>query len=185
MLLVLQPREWEQARKTLAELGRKGKTALDNAITAEAKLLEKGMKGNLDKVGPPNAPATMALRKVFGGGGRGPLNATGQMRRSIMVTRTGNGTVFVGILRTAPRGGKIVDIQEKGANIRVTPKMRRFLHVMLRLGGAKPPPSTAGVVTIRIPPRPFISQITAFYAENGEPIKQRILGRMKAELGLT
>lgn len=66
-------------------------------------------------------------------------------------TATGQGEVWVGIIQD-PRNASLMNIHEFGANIRVTPRMRSFLHYI----GIHLRPSTG---IIRIPPRPVLGPV--------------------------
>lgn len=70
----------------------------------------------------------------------------------------GTGEVWVGIIRD-PRNATLMMIHENGARIRVTPKMRAFLHSI----GMHLKKSTT---TITIPPRPVMGPVLDREQEN-------------------
>lgn len=183
--------DWEKAIRKLQQIERDAGKALQRALLQEAHEIRNEMVGGIDSGSPagasfkPHAPATLYLRRATKGGkGSKILIASATMRASIRVVPLPGGGAFVGVHRGAKKGRfRIAQIQEQGRNINVTPRMRRFLHAMLRKGGAPPPPPGAARVTIRIPPRPFIAPIVAKYQKSGE-LEKRIAARVAADLGL-
>lgn len=176
---------WRAAIDKLRILETRAGKALENAIVQEAHAIRADIVKGLDsgRGFVAHAPATLFLRRATGAGkGSKILIASAAMRAAVVVIRTAGGA-FVGVSRGAPRGRyRISEIQERGANINVTPRMRRFLHAMLRRGGAQPS-AGMGRVTIRIPPRPFVGPVVAALQKSGR-LERRIAARVKAELGV-
>ncbi len=183
--------DWEKAVQKLEFIEKNASKALGRAVLQEAHEIRNEMVTGIDGGGPggakfePHAPATPYLRKATKAGrGSKVLIASAAMRGSIRVVPLPGGGAFVGVHRASKKGRfRIAQIQEQGRNITVTPRMRRFLHAMMRKAGAPRPPPGAARVTIRIPPRPFIGPIVAKYQQSGE-LQKRIAARVAAELGL-
>lgn len=180
--------DWKRALEKLKKIEKEAARALQRAILAEAHVIRGEMVGGIDSGAgfAPHAPATPYLRRATGRGkGSKVLIASAAMRNSITVVPIPGGGAFVGVHRSARKGRiRIAQIQEGGATITVTPRMRRFLHAMLRKAGA--PRLTGGgaaVATIRIPPRPFIGPIVEKHRNSGE-LQRRIAARIAADLGL-
>jgi hypothetical protein len=184
--------DWKVALEKLRRIEKDANRALQRAILAEAQNMRGEMVSGIDGGAPggkafaAHAPATPYLRRATGAGkGSKILIASSALRSSIIVLPLPGGGAFVGVHRSAKKGRiRIGQIQEAGATIRVTDRMRRFLHAMLRKAGAPRPPAGKGAaVTIRIPPRPFIGPIVAKYRSNGE-LQRRITARIARDLGL-
>lgn len=182
--------DWKVALAKLQAIERKAKPALERAILAEAHEIRGEMVRGIDSGAPggrpfaPHAPATPYLRLAAGAKGSKIEIASSTMRNAITVVRLPSGGAFIGVHRSAPgKRLRIAEIQERGATIRVTPKMRRFLHARLRSVGAPRAASGVAVVQIRIPPRPFIGPVVAKIQHSGQ-LQQRILQRVAGELGL-
>jgi hypothetical protein len=182
--------DWRKALEKLKAIEAKAKPALERAILAEAHEIRGEMVRGIDSGSPagkafaPHAPATPYLRLAAGGKGSKIEIASSTMRNAITVVRLPGGGAFIGVHRSAPKTRfRIAEIQERGATIRVTPRMRRFLHARLRRAGAPRVPSGSAVVQIRIPPRPFIGPVVGKIQQSGQ-LQPRILARVAAELGL-
>lgn len=184
--------DWKKAIEKLSLIEKGAASALERAILAEAHTIRGEMVKGIDSGSPggkafqAHAPATPYLRRATGAGKGGKiLIASGALRNSITVVRLPGGGAFVGVHRSARKGrARIGEIQETGRNIRVTPKMRRFLHAMLRKSGAPRGARGGASVTIRIPPRPFIGPIVDKFKDSNE-LQKRLLARVAAELGLS
>lgn len=184
--------QWAQARAFFAGIKAGAiKTAMGRELHAEANYLAGKMKEKL-RTGPfqPLSPLTIAGRKLAGIGGTKPLNATLSLKNSITVSPTDPAALqkFIGVLRTAQRknakpGGKapplvnIAEIQEEGRTIiiRKTPKMMRFLFMLMKKAGVKPKAGAGGgkaYIVVRIPPRPFIRPVIE---EHGAGAAERIM----------
>lgn len=167
--------DWGRAQSIVDGMGAKFKAAAEQAMMKEAHrlrgLMVKGIAGGAPG-GKPFAPLsamTIAIRKFKGFGGSKPLIWTGALRGGITVQKVGTG-VFVGIRRNAKRkdGKSLVNIAElhefgKTFQVRITNKMRRFLFAVMRSAGITPAGKskggTRGMLTIRIPARPFITPV--------------------------
>jgi hypothetical protein len=163
--------DWALARRLLARGPGKLKDALGVAVRQEAQLLRKHIVEGLTRQAPggqpiaPLAATTLAARRLKRFRGTKALLRRGDLRGAIAVVTDG-AEAFVGVLRKARgRGGaplvNVARAQEFGAGpivVPITPKMRRFLFLLLRRAGIRPNGDAGGrgVVTIRIPARPFL-----------------------------
>jgi phage gpG-like protein len=190
--------DWSLARRILSGASRRVKDAINKAVLQEAQFFRTKIVEGLRSGAPggqafqPLATTTLAIRRFRGFKGSKPLIVHGDLRNSIAVVKEGDG-VFVGVLRTAKsRGGQslanIAAIHEFGSRaiaVKLTPKMRRFLHAAFRSAGLDAPsgdrPST-GIAVIRIPARPFLRPV---FEEHGKPeeVSRRLLDRVAKLLG--
>jgi phage gpG-like protein len=190
--------DWSLARRILSGASRRIKAALDKAVLQEAQFFRTKIVEGLRSGAPggqafqPLAPTTLAIRRFRGFKGGKPLVVHGDLRNSIAVVKQADG-VFVGVLRTAKgKGGQslanIAAVHELGSRaiaVKLTPKMRRFLHAAFRSAGLDAPagdkPST-GIAVIRIPARPFLRPV---FEEHGKPdeVAERFLARVAPLLG--
>jgi hypothetical protein len=121
-----------------------------------------------------------------------PLIQSGDLVGSIRAVHKGD-TSFIGILRTAKtKDGKslfnIARAHEYGAGpkaVRMSPKQRAFLAMMFkRIGTLKVGKGGGGVLTIRIPARPFVRPVfKALFGDDLNTMK-RITKRLAALLPL-
>jgi hypothetical protein len=131
----------------------------------------------------PPAPLTLAARQLEGFGGTKALLVRGDLRNAISVISDGD-EVFIGVLRSAKSStgeslADIAQIQEFGGPpviIPITPKMRRYLTVLLRRAGMpQRPGSGRGVVVTQVPARPFLRPaFEKFRTGVGERLLQRL-----------
>jgi len=177
---VTQVGDWAQAARFLQATSTRTTTAMHKAALQEAHLFRKQIVEGLASQAPagkgflPLSQNTIARRKFTRGGGATPTKALiyrGDLRNSITVQEKGKGDeIFVGVLRQAKtKDGKsmvnIAEINEFGSkviHITMTPKMRRFLFAMFRkakLIGHGDPRVSTGVISFRIPPRPFFRPV--------------------------
>jgi hypothetical protein len=190
--------DWSLARRILSGASRRVKDAIDKAVLQEAQFFRTKIVEGLRSGAPggqalqPLAPTTLAIRRFRGFKGTKPLVVHRDLRNSIAVVRQADG-VFVGVLRTAKgKGGQslvnIAAVHEFGSRaiaVKLTPKMRRFLHAVSRSAGLDAPagdkPST-GIAVIRIPARPFLRPV---FEEHGQPkdVSRRFLDRVAKLLG--
>jgi len=163
--------DWALARRLLARGPARLKDAIGTAVRQEAQLLRKTIVEGLTNQAPggqpiaPLAQTTLAARRLKGFRGTKALLRRGDLRNSITVVMDGD-EAFIGVLRKArSRGGaalvNVAQVQEFGAGpfiVAITPKMRRFLFVLMRRAGISPSREggSKGAVVIRIPPRPFL-----------------------------
>lgn len=168
---VRQTGDWGLARRLLARGPARLRESIGTAVRQEAQLLRKTIVEGLTNQAPggqpiaPLAPTTLAARALKGFRGTKALLRRGDLRSSITVVMDGD-EAFVGVLRKARgRSGaklaNVAEIEEWGAGpfvVPLTPKMRRFLFLVLRKAGAVSDGEGVGkgVVVIRIPPRPFL-----------------------------
>jgi hypothetical protein len=97
------------------------------------------------------------------------------------------------VLRTAKAGGgqslaNIAAIHEFGSRpivLKLTPKVRRFLHAAFRAAGLDAPagdrPST-GIAVIKIPARPFLAPVFEAFGKPAD-VSRRFLDRVAQNLG--
>ncbi|MDP1826652.1 MAG: hypothetical protein Q8L48_25500 [Archangium sp.] len=188
--------DWARARELLSASSEKLKSAVETALKQEAHALRNEVVSGLTAQAPggvpirPPAPLTLAARQLKGFGGTKSLIVRGDLRNSISVITDGD-EVFVGVLRSAKSstGESLVDVaqlQEFGGPpviIPITPKMRRFLFVLLKRAGVTPTGGSGrGVIVTQVPARPFLRPaFEKFRAGAG----RRFLERVAAGLGLT
>lgn len=192
--------DWQKAARIVDTMGPRWEKAQQVAVEREAHFLRRQMVQNLTGggalAGKPFAPlgqGTLVVRAFRGFGGTKPLIVTGALRNSISVVKMPGGVVFVGVRRGAGvRGGKdranIAEIHEFGASfqVRMTPKMRRFLATAYRragvpfgrTGGGK----GTGVLQIRIPARPFVGPVIDKFAQP-DAVRERFWNNVSALMG--
>jgi hypothetical protein len=150
------------------------KAATKKAILLEAHALRAAIVKGLISQAPAGEPLkplqelTLAARKLRGFSGTKALIRRGDLLGSISVVMSGD-DAFVGVQRTARAadGSALADIaqaNEYGTDpivIPITPRMRRFLHVLFRVAGRQSASRGGGqgVVVVQIPPRPFLRPI--------------------------
>jgi hypothetical protein len=193
--------EWQKAARIVETMGPRWEKAQDMAVQREAQFLRRQMVQNLTSggalAGKPFAPlgqGTLVMRAFRGFGGTKPLIVTGALRNSISVVKLPGGVVFVGVRRGGPgaKGGKsganIAEIHEFGASftVRMTPKMRRFLAAAYRRAGVpfgRPGGGKgSGVLTIRIPARPFVGPVVDRFAKP-EDVQKRFWETVSKAMG--
>lgn len=191
--------EWDELRRILDSLPKRLPGAMKYAVNAEAQSLRGHMIKNISSggthAGKPFAPlsaATIIIRKFTGFGGTKPLNVTGGLRTQISVVNYAGG-VFIGIKRGAPHKSGVANlafIHEFGATINVnkTRKMVRFLAAAFRSAGQSFGSGGSGkaTITIRIPPRPFVSPVLEKYAQPDDVVDRfwtRVSARLAGDLG--
>ena len=195
-MAVIRTGDWALARRILAGGGARLKGAVATALRQEAQVLRKEVVEGITKQAPggqafsPLAATTLAARALKGFGGTKALIRRGDLRNSITVVVEGD-EAFVGVLRKARgRGGSslanVAETQEFGAGpfvVPMTPKMRRFLFVLLKKAGVEPSSSGGGkgVVVIRIPPRPFLRPAFESFKKG---VQKRFLQRIARAIGL-
>jgi len=190
--------EWSAARKILASAPKRLREAERKAVLQEAQFFRTKIVEGLRAGAPggealqPLAPTTLAIRKLGGGKGTKPLIRHGDLRNSIAIVKEGDG-VFVGVLRSAKSsgGGPLVNvaaIHEFGSRpivVKITPKVRAFLHAAFRKAGLDQPSGerrSTGVAVIRIPPRPFLRPVFEKYGQP-EEVARRFTERVATLLG--
>jgi hypothetical protein len=162
--------DWARARELLSTTSGRLKGAVETALKQEAHALRNEVVRGLTAQAPggdpirPPAPLTLAARQLKGFGGTKSLLVRGDLRNSISVITEGD-EVFVGVLRSAKSStgeslADIAQVQEFGGPpviIPITPKMRRFLFVLLKRAGVTPGGGSGrGVVVTQVPARPFL-----------------------------
>lgn len=182
---------WEEASRELARIER----ALPRAIERAKERAGVYMAGKIRKGIRDSAPGGKAFvplheftLKMRQGKSTKPLIWWGDLLNAVTYQIDGD-SVFVGVLRTARAKAKkrdrgegylanIAEIQEHGRIIRVTPKMRAWLHRHgLHL--------KATTNFIRIPPRPFIKPTGEAEAENVLALFERTVRRVIEGAGTT
>lgn len=187
--------DWALARQLLARGPSKLKDAIGVAVRQEAHLLRKQIVEGLTEQAPggqpiaPLAKTTLAARRLKKFRGTKALLRRGDLRGAITVVTDGD-EAFVGVLRKARgrSGAPLVNVaraQEFGAGpivVPITPKMRRFLFLLMRRAGIRPTRDQGaggrGVITIRIPARPFLRPAFEVFKKGAQ---KRLLRRV-AEL---
>jgi hypothetical protein len=181
--------DWAAARRLLEALGTRAAAAMHRAVLQEAHAIRGQIVQGLVAQAPAGAPfkplaaLTVAARQLAGFGGTKALLRRGDLLGSITVVTSG-GDVFIGVARTARAadGRALTDVahaHEYGTAptvIPITPKMRRFLHVLFRASG-RPMASRGrgtGVVVVQIPPRPFLRPV---FDQAKPGMSQRVLAR--------
>lgn len=187
--------DWARARELLSNTSGRLKGAVERAMKQEAHALRNEVVSGLTAQAPggepirPPAPLTLAARQLEGFGSTKSLLVRGDLRNAISVIADGD-EVFIGVLRSAKssKGETLADIaqiQEFGGPpviIPITPKMRRYLAVLLRRAGTPRGPSSGrGVVVTQVPARPFLRPAFEKF-RSGAP--QRLLNRIARQLGL-
>lgn len=162
--------DWARARELLSNTSGRLKGAVERAMKQEAQALRNEVVSGLTAQAPggepirPPAPLTLAARQLEGFGGTKSLLVRGDLRNAISVFADGD-EVFIGVLRSAKSStgeslADIAQIQEFGGPpviIPITPKMRRYLAVLLkRLGAAPQAGAGRGAVVTQVQARPFL-----------------------------
>jgi len=134
--------DWNEAKAVVTVMQPAFKRAARGATLALAHALRKEIVQGIRKGAPggkkfqPLSGTTLAIRKFRGRGGKKPLIVSGGLIQSISVKEVqGGDAVFVGVLRTAAKGGvNVAEIHEQGRTfvMRFTDKARRFLLAALR-----------------------------------------------------
>lgn len=137
-----------------------GKATARNAALLQDAIIERIKTRRFKK---KKSPLTLALSKSDI-----PLIDTTDMMRAVETELQGAFVAFVGFLKNQKTSHgaelrQIVPLLEKGFEVRLTAKMRRFLFLRMRQAGVAGPgggPSqTSGDGVLRIPPRPFITPV--------------------------
>lgn len=165
--------DWALARRLLASGPARLKGAIGTALRQEAQLLRKQIVEGITSQAPagtpfqPLAPTTLAARRLQGFGGTKALLRRGDLRNSITAVVEGD-EAFVGVSRTARNKAgvplvNVAAVHEFGAGpfvVPITPRMRRFLALVLRRAGVAPHEGSGrGAVVVRIPARPFLRPV--------------------------
>lgn len=188
--------DWARARELLSNTSGRLKGAVERAMKQEAQALRNEVVSGLTAQAPggepirPPAPLTLAARQLEGFGGTKSLLVRGDLRNAISVIADGD-EVFIGVLRSAKSStgeslADIAQIQEFGGPpviIPITPKMRRYLAVLLkRAGTPRRAGSGRGVVVTQIPARPFLRPAFEKFRDGAT---QRLMERIARQLGLS
>ncbi len=158
--------DWTKAQAALHGSPQDIDQAMHAAVMGVAEYLAGKIKKKIgSNVPPPNSPFTLLMKKSAK-----TLIDNSDMRNAIGVIPVGRHNAFVGI----PAAGgmaRLADIQENGRTIvmRMTPKMRKFLHATLGQRVSKVG-SGNGILVIHIPPRPFVAPT---FAEEGSTLEAR------------
>ena len=188
--------DWARAKRLLTAAPARLKAAIATAVRQEAHALRSEIVTGLTSQSPrgepiaPPSPLTIAARQLKGFGGTKALLVRGDLRNSITVVTTDD-EAFIGVSRSAwsKDGASMVNLaklHEFGGPpvaIPITPKMRRFLFVLLRKAGKEPSGGSAsGVVVVQVPARPFLRPAFERFREGAS---KRFLDRVAKELGLS
>ena len=187
--------DWARARRLLTAAPQRLQAAIGTAVRQEAHALRNEIVQGLTRQAPggdplkPPSPLTIAARQLEGFGGSKSLIVRGDLRNSITVFVQGD-EAFIGVSRSARSkdGAAMVDVaklNEFGGPpviIPITPKMRRFLFVLLRQAGKEPTGGSGrGVIVVQVPARPFLRPAFDKFRERAS---RRFLDRVARELGL-
>lgn len=188
---------WALARRLLTAAPERLRAAIGTAVRQEAHALRNEVVQGLTSQAPggepikPPSPLTLAARRLAGFGGTKALLVRGDLRNAISVIVEGD-EAFVGAPRSARSrdGESLVDLarlQEYGGPpviIPMTPKMRRYLFVLLREAGKTPTGggTSRGAIVVQVPARPFLRPAFARFRLGAE---RRFLGRVAKHLGLS
>ena len=195
-MAVLRTGDWARARRLLTSVPERLRAATSTALRQEAHALRNEIVQGLTKQAPggeairPLSPLTLAARELKGFKGTKALLVRGDLRNSISVIIDGD-EAFIGILRSArSKDGKslvdLVKLHEFGGPpvvIPMTPKMRRFLFVLLKKAGKEPTGGSGrGIIVVQVPARPFLRPAFDKFREGAS---RRFLERVAKELGFT
>ncbi len=189
---------WSRVGKLLAATPRRMREAVDKALLQEAQFFRTKIVEGIREQAPggrafaPLAPTTLAIRRFRGFKGTKALLVQGDLRNSITVVKEGGG-VFVGVLRTAKgKSGQplvnVATVHEYGSPpivMKLTPKVRRFLHAAFRRDGldstvdGRP---SIGIAIIRVPARPFLGPVFEKFSANVDEVSRRFLDRVAGNL---
>ncbi len=182
---------WTKTTRLLGVLPFRLAMAQRKAIRQEAEFLRTKIVDGIVSQAPggqpfkPLSPYTIAMRTFMRIKSEKALIERGDLVRNIKVKEIDSDHVFVGVLRQAVNreGGNLYNIariQEYGAGpfvIRLTPKMRAFLHMVFRKmriperhGG-----HGRGYMVITIPPRPFLGPV---FEKHAPGVTARMADRM-------
>lgn len=180
--------DWAEVGRILRVNQARLPLVIDRVVKAESERLAKMIRLGITRQSPGGkklrrpAASTILGRRLAGVRGSLALVSSRKMLRSISARRTGLAAFFVGVPRK--RAGsidmaRIAQINEEGMGpviVRISPKMRRFLHVLFsRTGDAAPRGGERpGFIVIRIPARPFIGPVV-----DHEMAPRRALPRME------
>lgn len=133
-----------------------GKATARNAALLQDAIVEKILSKRFKK---KNSPLTKALKDSDT-----PLVNTGELAKAVEVELSGSFVAFVGFLRNQKmsNGGdlkKIVPLLEKGFEVKITKRMRKWLFLKMRELNIPEGPRTSSGGVLRVPARPFISPI--------------------------
>jgi hypothetical protein len=167
---------WEHAREiergALREAIRRG---MARGIAKGAVAIQARIKKNIARGRPEHAalhPFTIAQK-----GSERPLVDHGDLLNGVSVQFLSELVAFIGVSRGARAKGQdlvsIAAVQEFGATIKVTPRMRAFLHAK----GLHLKPSTKAIV---IPPRPYVRPA---WEEDQAEVEQIFRDEVQAEIG--
>lgn len=189
--------DWRLARELLEGAPARLRAATDRALRQEAQALRSEVVEGLTKQAPagqafsPLARLTLAKRKLRKFSGSKALIQNADLRNAITAT-VRDGEAFVGVPRKARGrdGTQLADVaklNEFGSDpiiIPVTPKLRRFLHVLKRQAGDAPDRAgntpTPGVIVTRIPARPFLRPVfDKFRRDAGKRFLRRVAAQWK------
>lgn len=185
--------DWAKATKSLEHLEDRFARAAEQAVAKEAQMARMHIVKNItsggahaDKPFAPLSSMTLAIRAFKGFGGGKPLIVSGALLGAVTVSKIGKAT-FVGIKRAGGKGGGVnfAELHEFGGGPWTRPmtdKQRRFLHAALKNAGPAPTGPGGGVLTIRIPARPYIGPVADKFLKQPD-VKRRFWANVSAALG--
>jgi len=159
--------DWKKFERVLARFETNLKSNCTVALTRAGIEMEGLIKGRIlsGKGMAPLHPLTIALK-----GSSKPLIDDADLLNSVGCRYVTSDTVFVGVHRKAADGTDIAALheREKGTQVRVTPRMRAFLH-------SKGLHLKASTQALFIPGRPFVKP--AYKDFEGKGIAKKLFGQ--------
>jgi hypothetical protein len=188
--------DWALARRLISRAPHRLEQAIGTALRQEAHELRKEIVVGLTNQAPggtpirPLSPLTIAARQLSGFNGTKALIERADLRNAVTVVVQGF-EAFIGVPRKArSKDDKsledVAKVHEFGSGpivIPLTPKMRRFLFVLLNKTGIEPTSTGQpgkGVVVTEVPARPFIRPAFDVWRTGAQG---RFLRRIAAALG--
>jgi hypothetical protein len=157
--------QWEELDRILKTTPAKIKTATVVLTKAEADFFEGEIRRGIKNQAPggrrfkPLSPSTIAARRASGISGDKALIATEKLLNGIKARRVAGGW-FTGIRdKNLARIGAIHEEGLGPIQIKITPRMRAYLFAVVFKGRPKTGGRSRGVVSIKIPARPFIKPV--------------------------
>ena len=163
--------DWGKALEIAeGELRKRVRKGMARGVAKGATTIQGKVKANIDRgrsEHKANHPFTVEQK-----GSSRPLVDTGDMANSVSVQFLSELVAVIGVSRNTPKGVSIAAVQEFGATIRVTDKMRGYLHSV----GLHLKPDTKAIV---IPPRPFLRPA---WEEGQEEVHEIITEEVREEI---
>jgi hypothetical protein len=220
MLKVSLKGDWAKASKALKNPARLN-DAIKYAVRLEAEYVRQQIIKGLDDQAPAGqrfvslSQLTRVFRQARGFSGKKALIVSAGLRNSVTVKKVGRLGLWVGVNRSArTKDGhslaNVANLQENGGVIviRVTPKMRRYVMMVLRQAGLigrtfrdrrtgrfargrrssdtgahKAGTLASGVLIVHIPARPFIKPVMEKHQRDRKMVEARLRKRISRYMG--